>query len=258
MSHVRALLRLAALAAASALAVGACALAAGLDRMRPAAGEALARRTFQAWARTASAILGVRVRREGTPPAPPFYLAANHLGYLDVIVLAAHAPARFVAKSEVASWPVLGILARAGRTIFVDRASRADLPRVVRRMEEARRRGAGVTFFPEGTSSGGADILPLRSSLFEAAARAGHPVFCAGLSYATPAGAPAAREAVCWWGEMTFPDHFWGLLRLPRIDARLAFAPEPARGADRKALAASARAGLESVFTPVPGGEERT
>ncbi len=255
MSHARALVRLLALAAVSAAATAACAAAAAAGVLRPAAGESLARRAFGAWALAATAILGVHVHRSGTPPSPPFFLAANHLGYLDVIVLAAHAPARFVAKREVASWPVLGLLARAGRTIFVDRTSRGDLPRVVGRMDAALRRGAGVAFFPEGTSSGGAGILPLRSSLFEAPARTGYPVFCAGLSYATPSGAPPARDAVCWWGDMTFPDHFWRLLRLPRIDARLAFADAPALGADRKALAASARERIESVFTPVTGGE---
>ena len=255
MSHVRAAVRLLLLAVVSVTAVGSCLLARGLDAIRRGAGEGWARGTLRAWGRAACAILGLHVRCEGAPPRDaPFFLASNHLGYLDVITIAAHVPCRFVAKADVASWPVLGALARAGRTIFVDRTSRADLPRVVRLMDEARRAGASVTFFPEGTSSGGDVLLPFRTSLFEAPASAGYPVFCVSLSYATPAGAPAARTAVCWWGDMTFMDHFWGLLRLPRIDGRLAFASTPAEGADRKALAASARARIESVFTPMPGG----
>ena len=254
MSHLRAAIRLVLLTLVSGAAVVSCLLARALDAFRRGAGEGLARATQRAWGRTACVILGLRVRCEGAPPREaPFFLASNHLGYLDVITIAAHVPCRFVAKADVASWPVLGALAWAGRTIFVDRTSRADLPRVVRLMEEARRDGAAVTFFPEGTSSGGEGLLPFRSPLFEAPARAGSPVFCAGLSYATPAGAPGARTAVCWWGDMTFLDHFWGLLRLPRIDGRLAFATAPAEGADRKALAASARVRIASVFAPTPG-----
>jgi len=173
------------------------------------------------------------------------------------VSLAACVPCAFVAKSEVAGWPVLGALAFAARTIFVRRGLRADLPRVVRRMQDAGRNGLGVVFFPEGTSSAGEDVLPFRSSLFEAPLQAGHPLFCASLTYATPAGAPSARTSVCWWGDMTFPDHFWGMLKLPRIDGRIVFGGRPVAGGTRKELARSAHEAVRATFSPVPAGGRR-
>jgi 1-acyl-sn-glycerol-3-phosphate acyltransferase len=192
----------------------------------------------------------------GSPPRPPFLLACNHLGYLDVAVLASQAPCVFVAKSEVAGWPVLGPLVRQMGTIFVERGRRADLTRVIDRMEESVTNGAGVTFFPEGTSSDGRDVLPFHASLLEAAARAGYPVFCAGLRYRTGPGDPPSETAVAWWGDTAFAPHFRALLGVRGIEARLRFAPEPVTGSDRKDLAREARERVVQARGPAP--EERT
>lgn len=195
-------------------------------------------RAFRLWSRLVAQILALEVRVQGSPPSPPFLLVANHLGYLDIPLLASRLGARFVAKSEVRSWPVIGLLARSVSTIFVDRTRRRDVVRVGGRIRNALAEGDAVVLFAEGTSTAGHDVAPFRSSLLAEAAEAEIPVHYATLRYRTPAGEPSAEEAVCWWGDMTFTPHFLGLLGLTSIEATVVFGAEPIRSRSRKQLAA--------------------
>ena len=192
---------------------------------------------FRRWARGALRILDVRLRVVGPTPQPPFLLVCNHLGYLDVPVLASVVDAAFVAKSEVASWPVLGRFCRWMGTLFVDRRRRRDLPAALHALDAEIAAGRGVVFFPEGTSSGGGRVLPFHAPLLAAAAEAGLPVAWAALSYATPAGEEDSATAVCWWGDAPFLPHFARLLALPHVEARLRLCEKPVAATDRKRLA---------------------
>jgi 1-acyl-sn-glycerol-3-phosphate acyltransferase len=210
-------------------------------------------RVFRRWCAAVVRLLGVRLTLEGKPPAAPCFLVCNHLGYLDIVVLASRLPAVFVAKAEVASWPVLGAICRAVETIFVDRASRRDVARVLERTRRAIDRGAGVVLFPEGTSSGGETVLPFLPALLETPAALALPVHYASLSYATLPPDPPAHEAVCWWRKMTFPGHLWRLFGLVEIHARLVFGPSPIVDGDRKRLAAALHRGVLAGLQPVVG-----
>jgi len=198
-------------------------------------------RLLRRWAGGMLALLGVRVARRGRTPDGGCCLASNHLGYLDILVLASQVEAVFVAKHDIAAWPVLGGLTRAFGTVFLDRARPRDLMRAFREIEIAQRHGVCVVIFPEGTSSGGDSVLPFRAGLFEAAARSGAPVATCALAYATPPGTPPPELAVCWWGGMTLAPHFLRLLLLPAIEARLAFSEGVIGPADRRALADAAQ-----------------
>lgn len=208
-------------------------------------------RVFRSWARTAAAILGVRLGVSGAPPRPPFLLVVNHLGYADVVALAASCECVFVAKKEVGAWPVVGRLCRRVGTIFIDRRSRRDIPRALSLVESALDQGLGVVLFAEGTSTRGAGVLPFKSPLLEAAARRGLPVHYASLSYRTPPGEARAETAVCWWGDMTFPRHFFELLKLKSFRADLSFGEEAIREGDRKALAGRLWMAVCARFVPV-------
>ena len=197
-------------------------------------------RLLRRWGAGTLGILGVRIVRRGRPPAGGCLLATNHLGYLDVIVLASQMDAAFVAKQDVADWPVIGWLCRIVGTLFLDRTRPRDLVRVFREIEDTQRHGVSVVIFPEGTSSAGESVLPFRAGLFEAAARCGTPAATAALAYATPPGATPPETAVCWWGGMTFVPHFLRLLTLPAIEARLSFAETPVGPGDRRTLACDA------------------
>lgn len=205
----------------------------------------------RAWARWVSRLLGVEVTTSGEAPIAPFVLVANHLSYLDILTLMSELDCVFVAKSEIAGWPVLGLLARTTGTIFVERANKSQLPIVIRTVATSLERGNGVVFFPEGTSSRGASVLPFKASLFEVALRTGMPVHTASLHYEVPPGVQPAWLSVAWWGDMTFADHFLRLLTLPRIRARISFGAVPIRADDRKALAARTHRAVTSGFEPL-------
>src|SRR6185369_10489209 len=122
-------------------------------------------RFFSGWARLILWLLAVRVEASGAPPRPPFLLVANHLSYLDVLVLASRLPSVFVSKAEVRRWPLLGPICTALGTIYIDRGQRRDIPRVMAEIEAALDSGLGVVFFPEGTSSKGETVAPFKPSL---------------------------------------------------------------------------------------------
>jgi len=206
---------------------------------------------FRPWARAAVPLLGMRLSVSGAMPRPPFLLVANHLSYVDVVALGASCECVFVAKKEVASWPVVGRLAGRAGTIFIDRRLRRDIPRALSLVESALDEGAGVVLFAEGTSTRGRRVLPFKSPLLEAAARRGLPIQYASLSYRTPPGEAGAGSSVCWWGDMTFPRHFFELLKMRGFGADLAFGEEGIREGDRKELAAKLWAAVSGRFVPV-------
>ena len=194
-------------------------------------------RVFRAWCRGVTRILGLRVAVLGQPPAAPFFLVSNHLGYLDIVTLGSVLPAVFVSKAEVSGWPVMGWLARGVNTVFVDRGRRRDLTRVNARLDGLLDHAAGVVVFPEGTSTDGSGVLPFRPGLLEPAVRRQRPVSHAALSYRTGPGERPAADAVCWWGDMTFGPHFVELLGLAGLEATIRFGGQPLRDADRRRLA---------------------
>lgn len=189
------------------------------------------------WARGSLRILKVRYRMRGAFPRGGFLLAANHLSYLDVLLLSATAPVRFVAKREVREWPVWGPLAAWTGTLFIDRERPRDARRVADRLSESLMRGEAAVIFAEGTSSPGDEVLPYRPALFAAAIASGRPVVPARIRYRVPARPGAERDEVCWWGEMEFGPHLLGLAALPAIDATLSIGAELPPGEDRQDLA---------------------
>jgi 1-acyl-sn-glycerol-3-phosphate acyltransferase len=206
---------------------------------------------LRSWARAACLILGMKVTVRGVPPRPPFLLVANHLGYVDVLLLASRVRGVFVARGDLARWPVLGVLTRSVGTLYLDRSHKRDLPRVAGQVKEALAQGLGVFFFPEATSSDGAEVLPFKPSLLEIASDLAMPVSFASLSYTTPPQAPPARLSVCWWGEMTFFSHVWKLLSLPGFAGKISFGEEALLASDRKVLAARLREAIRSGLEPI-------
>lgn len=208
-------------------------------------------RVFHRWTDYLRAAIGLSVEVEGTAPEPPFVLVSNHLSYLDVILLGSQLRCVFVARADVAGWPLIGALCRSVETLFIDRASKRALPRIMRQMEQVLDTGRGVILFPEGTTTKGDGVLPFRPALLDAAARSARPVWYASLSYSTPPGSEPAHRAVCWWGEMPFTSHFLKLLRLPGVRAHLTFGTQPIRESDRKILAARLQRAVERQLRPV-------
>ena len=208
-------------------------------------------RNVSGWARTSARIMGLTINVKNKPPATPSLLISNHLSYVDIVVLSAQVGCTFVAKSEVARWPILGFVSTTLHTIFIDRKSKRDVLRVMSAAQASLDQGLGVVLFAEGTSTGGGTPQPFKSSLLEFAARLRMPVHYASIEYAVPAGELPAHESVCWWGSMTFPGHFFRLLQLNEFQANLTFGPHPIINEDRRVLAAQLWSAVNAQLKPV-------
>ncbi|MGE4045121.1 MAG: lysophospholipid acyltransferase family protein [Acetobacteraceae bacterium] len=195
-------------------------------------------------------LLGLRVRvigRLAGGDGRPVVFVSNHSSWVDIPVVGGVLDGCFVAKGEVAGWPLVGTVARLGRTVFVTRQRVATLREkdVMRRVLD---RGDNLILFPEGTSSDGSRVLPFRTSFFAIAERAAgldagrlpliQPV---SVVYDRLDGLPlgrATRPVFAWYGDMDIASHFLRLAQHVGLRATvLLHAPlDPARFPDRKTL----------------------
>jgi lyso-ornithine lipid O-acyltransferase len=190
------------------------------------------------WCRFACHVLGIRVTTRGTMPRSGL-LVCNHLSYLDIIVLSSIRPCIFVAKRDVAGWPLFGWLAHAAGTIFVDRQRPLASAFAVTRIHAAITTGLPVVLFPEGTSSDGSTVLPFKSSLLESAVHVGCPVGTAAIAYSLDHGSVA--DEVCYWRDMTLVPHLLNLFLKREIRSTCLFSHPKIRVGDRKQIALALR-----------------
>jgi 1-acyl-sn-glycerol-3-phosphate acyltransferase len=203
------------------------------------------------WSLGMARLVGMRRRVVGRPPLPPFLLVTNHLSYLDILLLYSCVDGVFIAKRDMRSWPVLGALAQLMGTIWVKREVRRDAVRVLGLIDAAIARSDGVMLFPEGTTSPGSAVMPMKPALLDWAAREQYPVHYAAITYRSRPDEPPAEQALCWWGAMPFGSHLLGVLRMKVFDAIVDFAPQPITSPTRGELAARLRTGIAARFVPV-------
>ena len=174
------------------------------------------------WLRRGATIIGIRVLVHGTPSERPCIRLANHISWLDILVLAAQSNAGFVAKAEVGSWPLIGWLARIGNTEFVSRGEHASVRRIIGRLTRRLAAGESMTVFPEATSR--ASVLParFRPRLLQAAVDAGAHVQPVAIFYGAE---PEVLERVAFVGEDTFLSHLWRLLAGGPVLAEVTYLP---------------------------------
>jgi 1-acyl-sn-glycerol-3-phosphate acyltransferase len=196
------------------------------------------------WSSFACRVLGIRIRTHGSVPSSGL-LVSNHLSYLDIVVLSSIRPCVFVAKHDVAKWPLFGWLAHAAGTIFVDRERRFSSPQVVNGIRDAIAGGSVVVLFPEGTSSGGSTVLPFKPALFESAVQLRCPIAAASIEYALDDGSVA--DEVCYWRDMTLVPHLLNLFFKREIRANYSFSPAIIRGGNRKEIARELRDEIVSM-----------
>jgi len=206
---------------------------------------------FRTWAKLVVMLLNIKIHSPAKAPHRPFLLVANHLSYIDIIVLASQVDCAFVAKSEVASWPIIGWLSKTADTIFINRKQHRDLKRAMQDVQALIDKGLGVVLFAEGTSTAGQSVAPFKSSMLELAAERQMPVDHASISYSTGTDETSPDQSVCWWGDMTFTDHFFRLLQLSEFDAVVRFGREPIVSDNRRVLAAKLWQAVNAQFIPV-------
>jgi len=188
--------------------------------------------------------IGVRIRVHGDIPCEGL-IVSNHVSYLDIVALSAVAECAFVSKKEVARWPLFGLYARLGATVFVDRERRGAVAEVAGEMRKRLDAGMPLALFPEGTSTDGSDVLPFRSSLLEPVVELGCPVTACALRY-TLAGGSVADE-VAYWRDMTLAPHLLNLLGKTGVTLDIHFGPSHRRTGNRKTLARDLHAEVRTL-----------
>ena len=209
------------------------------------------------------ALAGVRIREIGRRTRDtPVLILSNHVSWLDICVIGALGPVAFVAKSEVASWPVFGWLAKLQRTIFIERERRQKTGAATQEIGDRLLGGDAVVLFAEGTSSDGIRILPFRSALIGAVHHAlgestHHTQITVqplSLAYVGFGGLPvgrALRDHVAWYGDLNLIPHFIGVLAAGAIDITVTWGEAIAYdiSADRKKIARDAEAAVRRMTT---------
>jgi 1-acyl-sn-glycerol-3-phosphate acyltransferase len=224
-----------------------------------ALGTRMAERFPVAYHKICCRLMGIDIATVGTMSQNrPTLFVSNHTSYLDITVLGALIPGSFVAKAEVAKWPLYGWLAKLQRTVFVDR-KRNTAHTQRDQLQQRLAAGDNLILFPEGTSNDGNRVLPFRSALLSVAeaASAEAPLVIQPVSVAYVAlnGIPMGhglRPLVAWYGDMTLGPHLWQFSRLGKVTVVVEFHPpvDLKDAGSRKDLA-------RYCLTAVAGGVER-
>jgi len=184
-------------------------------------------------------IIGIRLKVTGEPSAArPLLLVSNHLSYLDLPLLCSQLPVRFMPKSEIARWLVIGSICRICDAVFVDRRP-GKIREVKDTLQNALTGNNVVCLFPEGTTGDGLHMLPFKSGFFQLAEEGALTVQPVAITYTHIRRLPLDRTdwpSIAWYGDMELVPHLMHLLTLGSINAELTFLPPVTHG-DRKALA---------------------
>ena len=205
----------------------------------------------QAWSLALLGCCGIRLQVQGQPVAQgPALLVANHISWVDIPLLHAARYCRFISKSDVQAWPIVGTLATAGGTLYLQRESRRDALRMVQDMQQALENGQVLAVFPEGTTGDGRQLLPFHANLLQAAVSSNAPVQPIGLRFED--GLEALSFAPSYVGDETLLGSVWRTLSAPGLTAVLCFgSPQRADGLGRKEFAELLRARVDALRRPV-------
>jgi len=202
----------------------------------------------QRWAERMLNLMGISLRVLGTPPAHgPMLVVCNHLSWLDILAIHAARHVRFVSKAGVRHWPLIGPMASAAGTLFIERERARDAMRVVHHMSAALREGDVIAVFPEGTTSDGQGLLPFHANLLQAALSSGTPIQPAALRFAI-ASTGETSHAPRYVDDDSLLGSLWDTLRSPPLLAIVRFGePQQPGGRDRRSWARSLHADVQAL-----------
>lgn len=191
------------------------------------------------WSKQLLGICGIRLvirQADGVSAPTPSLIVANHVSWLDIFVVNAMQPCRFVAKSDIRSWPFIGWLCAKTGTIFISRGKASDVRRIFKGLVESIEAGERVAFFPEGTTAGQGKLLPFHANLFEAALDARVPIQPYAIRYLNAQG--EFHPAADFIGETTIVESILAILKARSMVAELVLLPLiPTENAHRRVLA---------------------
>jgi 1-acyl-sn-glycerol-3-phosphate acyltransferase len=200
------------------------------------------------WSAKMLETIGIELRVDGTPARGAALLVANHVSWLDIMVVHAVVPeARFVSKADVQGWPLISRLVDAAGTLYLERERKRDALRVVHVMAEALRHGQKVAVFPEGTTSTGHGLLPFHANLLQAAISTSTPVQPLALRFSD--ATHGVSEALEFVGATTLLQSLWRSACGEGVVARLVLLPpRDSHGAGRRQLAGRLRADIAAAL----------
>lgn len=152
------------------------------------------------WARTLLFVLGIWTKRNKITATQNYLLMPNHRSWVDILLMAAYSPSAFVAKAEIAKWPILGPAVKSSRAILVQRDKMQSLITTMKKINESIQMGTSVTIFPEGTTFKGSGTLPFKNGSFKIAAENNIPIIPCAIEY--------RNKEMRWISKDTFIGHF--------------------------------------------------
>ncbi len=205
-------------------------------------------RAVEDWSRHMLHAMGIEVRVKGHPAKGPVLMASNHISWLDILVIHGACHCRFVAKSEIRDWPLLGVMTAGGGSLFIERSSNRDALRVVHQMAQALQQGHVLGVFPEGGTGDGQTLLPFHANLLQAAIAAEAPIQPVALQFLEEHSG-AKSFAPCYHAEDTLLGSLWRTLCAPPLLAQVRYgAVQHAQGRTRRAWAESLRADVGQLL----------
>jgi 1-acyl-sn-glycerol-3-phosphate acyltransferase len=206
------------------------------------------------WSAKLLRILNISTVVAGEPPRDSAaMIAANHVSWIDIFLIASVRPTRFIAKSEIRGWPIAGWIADRAGTLFIRRDQLRDMARIDARVREMLGDGDCVGLFPEGITTEGDELRKFHSSLFEPAVANGARVHAAAIRYEHPDGTLCRQMSFI--GERTFMESMGLIVRQKAVRARITFAPAiETAGVSRREVAAAVEAKVASLLELSPAG----
>ena len=205
------------------------------------------------WCKRMLLLLGIEVRSSGAPNDGATLFTANHVSWIDILAIISVRPMRFVSKSDVRGWPVIGWLVACGGTLFIERARRSDARRVVHLVAAALQAGDQIAMFPEGTTSDGCGVLPFHANLLQAAIVTGVPVQAIALRFSD--ARESVSSAAAYIGDTTLMQSLWAVVSASGLTAQVVMLPRrPTHGIERRALAAGLRDEIAAELSRMPPG----
>lgn len=202
---------------------------------------------IRGWSKAVLRVLHVRAHLLCAQPVPTRgVLLSNHVSWLDIIVLNALLPSRFVAKQEVRKWPVFGWLARQAGSVFVRRDRRMETGVMNNRLADLIRHGERLAVFPEGTTTEGESVLPFRSALLDCAVKTGCAVYPVAVRYRTADG--RLDKLPSFVGDDTLGASLWRIFGQPELHVDLSIGQRLITGGHRRELAAEAHAAVMDLL----------
>ena len=207
-------------------------------------------RRIKRWSGQLLSICGVQLEvrhAAGTQQLARALIVSNHVSWLDIFVINAHHPCRFVAKSDIRDWPLIGWLSHRAGTVFLARGNRREVRKIYEGLVSSIHAGHRVAFFPEGTTTAQGSLLPFHANLFEAAIEAEVPIQPFALRYVDTNG--EHHHAVDFIGDMSFAQSIAAILKTRQIRAELVRLPViDTSGAHRRDIAQASRSSVAQAL----------